>query len=186
MEDRQIIKLFFSRSEHAIRELEQTYGKLLQQLAFRILGSEEDAEECVNDTYLAVWNAIPPQNPDLLKPYLCRILRNQALKRRSKNTAAKRNNGYDVALEELAECLPGKDQPEDAVIASALGRLINSFLLAQAKENRALFIRRYYLAESIEEIAEAFRMRPNTVSARLARIRRSLQSYLNRNWFDRS
>lgn len=184
MEDRQIIKLFFSRSENAVRELEQAYGKLLQQIAVRILGNEEDAKECVNDTYLAVWNAIPPQNPDLLRPYLCRILRNLAIKRRRKNTAAKRSSGYDVALEELADCLPGRDQPEETILARELGKLINSFLSAQSRENRALFIRRYYFSESVEDIAASFHMRPNTVSARLVRIRRSLRSYLKRNWPD--
>ena len=105
MQDSKIIDLFFERSEQAITELSIKYEKLCKQISINILGNEEDALECINDSYLGVWNTIPPTKPDNLKYYLCRIVRNNALKKYHSNTAIKRNSYYDVALQELEECI---------------------------------------------------------------------------------
>ena len=106
LEDREIIDLFFERSERAIRELDSKYGKAVKAIAGNVLRDRQDAEECVNDAYLGVWSSIPPQRPDSLGSYVCRIARNQAISRLRSNTAAKRNDGFDLVLDELEECIP--------------------------------------------------------------------------------
>ena len=106
LDDRKIIELFFERSEQAIIELSKKYGSVCERVAFHILNNRQDTEECVNDAYLGVWNTIPPQEPDRLLSYVCRIVRNLAVKKYHKNTAAKRNSIYDVALDELENCFP--------------------------------------------------------------------------------
>ena len=112
MEDTAIIRLFQERSQQAIAELSQKYGKLCQSLSRRILNNEEDAKECVNDTWLGVWNSIPPQTPNPLVSYVCRITRNLSVKRLRHNMAAKRNSYYDVSLAELEECIPAAQEQE--------------------------------------------------------------------------
>ncbi|NLE14203.1 MAG: hypothetical protein GX628_11070 [Clostridiales bacterium] len=104
MDDSKIIELFFERSEQAIIELSKKYGSICDRVAYNILNNRSDAEECVNDAYLAVWNAIPPQRPDPLLSYVCRIVRNLALKKYHANTALKRNSMYDVCLDEIVDC----------------------------------------------------------------------------------
>ena len=112
MEDTAIIRLFQERSQQAIAELSQKYGKLCQSLSRRILNNEEDAKECVNDTWLGAWNSIPPQTPNPLVSYVCRITRNLSVKRLRHNMAAKRNSYYDVSLAELEECIPAAQEQE--------------------------------------------------------------------------
>ena len=104
LEDSKIIGLFYERSEQAITELSQKYGAVCTKVADNILNNKRDAEECVNDAYLGAWNSIPPQNPNPLLSYVCRIVRNLAIKKYHANTAKKRNSIYDVALEELEDC----------------------------------------------------------------------------------
>ena len=116
MQDSKIIDLFFERSEQAITELSIKYEKLCKQISVNILGNEEDALECINDSYLGVWNTIPPTKPDNLKYYLCRIVRNNALKRHHSNTAVKRNSHYDIALQELEECISDNNSIEKELI----------------------------------------------------------------------
>ena len=112
IDDEKIIDLFFERDQQAIQELNQKYGELFHALALRILSDRRDAEECVNDAYLGVWNAIPPQRPQVLSAYVCRIVRNLAWKADARNTAARRNSAYDVAMEELEGCLPASGTVE--------------------------------------------------------------------------
>lgn len=107
VKDDQIIALFFARSQQALTELDRKYGAVCSAVARNILKNPQDAEECVNDAYLGVWNTIPPQHPDPLLTYLCRIVRNRSIKRYHANTAQKRNSSYDVALDELTQCIPG-------------------------------------------------------------------------------
>ena len=118
MEDSKIIALFFARSEQAIAELSNKYGGLCLHVADNILGNRSDAEECVNDAYLGAWNTIPPQKPNPLQSYICKIVRNIAITRYHSNTAAKRNSHYDVALEELEYCLFSPDTPEGTLQAN--------------------------------------------------------------------
>ena len=115
MTDEEIIDLFFERSEQAISELAEKHGNAVKRVAFNILGDPEDAKECVNDTWLGAWNSIPPQRPSPLRTFVCRIARNLATKKYHANLAQKRNSQYDVALDELAECIPDSSSVEDHV-----------------------------------------------------------------------
>lgn len=178
MDDRQIIDLFFERSEQAVAQLSQKYGSMCCSVAQHILNNRLDAEECVNDAYLAVWNTIPPQRPDPLPTYLCRIVRNLSIKRYHANTAVKRNSFYDAALEELEACIPSPETVERTYDARELAAAINRFLAAQSRENRVLFVRRYWFSDSIPEIAEQHGMSRHNVTVRLARTREKLKKYL--------
>lgn len=179
MEDRHIIRLLFARSEEAIAALAGRFGLRLQAMAMNILRSVQDAEECVSDTYLAVWNAIPPESPDPLAPYVYRIGRNTALKRLRTNTALKRGGGYDLSLEELSDCIPDHAM-DKALDAQLLAQAINDFLAAQSRENRVIFLRRYWFGDSVPDIAQGLRLRPGTVSTRLNRIRAALKQHLQK------
>ena len=179
MEDRQIIKLLFARTENVIHILKERYGKTLYRIAMNILGNHYDAEETTNDTYLAIWNAIPPKKPDPLAPYVYRTGRNMALKRLEYLSAEKRNNSYDVSLDELGACLPDNDiNPEQAVIIQEIADSINNFLEQDTDMNRYIFMRRYWYGDSVEDIAKAVNMKSGAVSVRLNRIRTKLKEHL--------
>lgn len=180
MEDRKIIELFFARSEQAIMELSEKYGSICSKVAFNVLNNTQDAEECVNDAYLGTWNTIPPQNPDPLLTYVCRIVRNLAIKKYHKNTAAKRNSIYDVALDELENCFPSSASVEDALDAMELARIIDGFLATLDEENQMMFVRRYWYSDSISDIAKRFRISNNSVSVRLLRTREKLKAHLKK------
>ena len=180
MDDTQIIEYFFARSEQAIRALSDRYGSLCRSIALHILNNPQDAEECVNDAYLAVWNNIPPARPDPLSAYVCRIVRNLALKRYHANTAAKRNSHYDLALEELVDCLPSTGSVEEEIEARELARLLNAFLATLEPQSRILFVRRYWYADSISDLAALFHTGKHNISVRLSRIRKALREYLRK------
>lgn len=182
MDERHILSLLLSRAEQAIEALASAYGKRLYGIAKNILGSDRDAEECVNDTYLALWNTIPPEEPDPLCAYAYRVGRNIALKRLRSNTAALRRTDYDLSLDELADCIPAGDLWEQ-MEARELGRLLNRFLKAQTVENRRLFLLRYWFGDSVQQIGTRLGMKPGTVSVRLNRIRAALKDYLNKEGF---
>lgn len=184
MEDGRIIDLFFERSEQAITELSKKYGAVFGKVAGNILGNARDAEECVNDAYLGVWNTIPPRRPEALLSYACRIVRNLSVARYHANTALKRNSFYDAALDELEECLPATSDVEEELSARELSRLLDRFLGELDRENRILFVRRYWYSDSVSEIAEAFHMSSNSVSARLLRIRTKLRKFLKKEGYD--
>ncbi len=183
MEDGKIIDLFFERSEQAITELSKKYGAVCRRVAVNILRNDLDAEECVNDAYLGAWNAMPPNRPDPLLTYLCRIVRNLSITRYHANTAAKRNSFYDTALDELEECLPSAATVETEVDARELSALLDRFLETLDRENRVLFVRRYWYSDPVSEIGAAFHMSANSVSARLSRIRRKLKSFLKKEGY---
>ena len=180
MTDSEIVDLFFSRSEKAVTALSEKYGGLCMQIAQNILGSRQDAEECVNDAYLAVWDTVPPQRPEKLKSYVCRIARNIAAKRYRANTAQKRNGGFTAALEELSLCLPSAESVEGEAEARETARRINRFLELQPKENRVLFVLRYWQGASVEELAAQNGLSRHNVSVRLSRIRKQLKEYLSK------
>ena len=179
MEDREIIELFYERKEQAIVELSEKYGALCLRTASHILNNREDAEECVNDAYLAVWNKIPPERPDPLLSYLIRIVRNIAIKKYYWSTAEKRNNSYDIALSEIEESFPSHDSVEEEVEARDTARRINRFLGTLDQKDRILFVRRYWQGDSVEELAELFSITRHNVSVRLLRIRKKLGKYLS-------
>lgn len=182
MEDKKIVGLLFAREENAISELSARFGKQLHRISYNILGNPADAEECTNDTYLALWNAIPPVSPDPLAPYVYRTGRNTALKRFHRETAKKRDGRYDVSLEELNGCLPGGDL-EQEMDARELGRTMDRYLESNTRENRYMFIRRYWYGDSVGEIAKALHMKENAVSVRLNRIRAGLKEYLEKEGY---
>ena len=178
MDDSKIIELFYERSEQAIIELSNKYGVICNKVANNILNNSLDSEECVNDAYLGVWNTVPPQKPDPLSSYVCRIVRNLALKKYHENTAKKRNSVYDVALDEIADCIPASFSVEDEAAAIQVAGMIDSFLETVDRQSRVMFVRRYWHADSIEELADLFHKSKHYVSVRLSRIRKALKQYL--------
>ena len=178
MSDERIINLFFSRSERAIQELDRKYGSLCHRIADNILQNWQDAEECVNDAYLGAWNAIPPARPDPLQAYICKIVRNVSLDRYHRNTAAKRNSKFDVAMSELEPILTAPDTVESEVEAKELARLLEQFLDTVSEENRVIFLRRYWFFDSYEDIACRAGLTEKNVSVRLVRLRKQLRKWL--------
>lgn len=177
MDDNFIIRLLNERSENALTALARQFGAQLHRIAANILTDPRDVEETVSDTYLAVWNTIPPQHPESLAPYVYRIGRNTALKRLRSNTAQKRDTRADLCLDELAGCIPASAL-EQAVLARELGRAIDRFLDTVSSDNRRIFLRRYWFGDSPEQIAQDLGMTVNAVTVRLNRTREKLRAYL--------
>lgn len=177
MEDLQIIELYWNRNEEAIARSEEKYGAYCWSIAQRIVARQEDAEECVSDTWLGAWNAIPPQRPVVLRTFLGRICRNLSINCSIRNTAQKRGGGeVNIALEELKEC--GGESAEDALETAELSRLIDAFLRTLPEMECSIFLRRYWYLDSIASIAERYHMRSNAVKTRLSRTRGKLKIYL--------
>lgn len=164
IDDEKIIEMFFGRSEQGIRELDIKYGKVCHNLSYHIVGSRQDAEECVNDAYLGAWNAIPPARPNPLLSYLVKIVRNISLKIYWRKEAAKRSSHYTIALEEIE--------------AKELARIIEAFLDTLTTENRVIFMRRYWFSDSYKDIAEFMGLSEKNISVRLTRIREKMKQYL--------
>ena len=178
MEDNRILDLFFERSEQAIGEVSKKYGGILRRTAWNIVHDQRDAEECVSDTWLSLWNTIPPKRPEPLLSYALRITRNLAVGCLRRNTAQKRSSPYDVALVELEDCLAAPSGPEDLLDAKELGRSIDRFLDTLDKKSRVAFVRRYWFADSVQDIASILGLSPNAVTLRLRRSREKLKQYL--------
>lgn len=176
MEDEKIVQLLFARAETAVAALQSKFGNLIYRICINILQVPQDARECENDTYLALWNAIPPARPEPLTPYVCRTGRNVALNRLRSDSTQKRS-AYVLSLEELSGCIPDRCM-EDTVSARALGRAIDDFLATQSRENRVLFLRRYWFGDSVGEAAKSLGISANTASVRLLRMREKLKHAL--------
>ena len=181
MDDREIIGLFWARAERAIDALKQKYGKLLLKTAMNILCDRRDAEEAENDTYLAVWDTVPPAKPDPLCAYVLKIGRNTSLKLLRARSAQKRT-GYEVCLDELAEVLPGETL-EEQMDARELGQAINRFLATQDKQSRVLFVKRYWFGDDICALSKELGLTPGVASVRLHRTRSKLKNYLQKEGF---
>ena len=185
MEDNAIIELYRSRNEDAIRETGTKYGKYLYKIAYNILGSNEDSDECVNDTYMKAWETIPPNAPARLSLYLGAITRNIAIGVfRKKNTASRGGAQYAISLEELAECVSDGDTTERSADMTRLGKCISDFLRSQSKTNRIIFVCRYYYNDSIGDIAGYFGYGESKVKSALHRTRTALKEYLIKEGFD--
>ena len=185
MEDSRIIELYWERSEEALTESERKYGRYCGSIAMNILGNREDTEECVSDTWLRAWNAIPPAKPVFLKAFLGKITRNLSFDRFRKLHREKRGGGsLDVVLDELAECVSGSDDTERRWEEKELKEEIDRFLSRLPKEQRYMFILRYWYADSVSDIAERFRTSANNVSVTLSRIRQKLKRDLIERGFD--
>jgi RNA polymerase sigma-70 factor (ECF subfamily) len=175
MEDAEIRRLLEVRSEEALRGLSEEYGALAESIAHRIVGDRRDAQECVSDACLAVWNTVPPAVPRSMKAYFCTLARRAAIKRLRYNTAHKREGA--VSFPELA-FLP--DRAGSAGDGARLGALIGRWLSRQPRRGRLLFMKRYYMGESIAELAGFFGISENNVSVRLSRLRDSLRRELEK------
>ncbi len=176
MNDDQIVRLYWERDEQAIRETDEKYGKLCRRIARNILGDECDAEECVSDTYLGLWNAIPPAAPTDLKTFVCRIARNLSLKRLTYNHRRKRDTNRVILFSEIEsaltdECVTPTDDPE-------LGRLLNDFLRTEKEAARKVFLRRYFFSEGIGEIAARYGYSESKVKSMLFHTRTRLRKFL--------
>lgn len=184
MDDTSIIELYRNRDERAISETEKKYGKLCYRIAENILKQKEDSEECVNDTFMKAWNSIPPDRPMHFSAYLCQITKRLALSKYRYNTANKRQSDGCLSYEELSDIVSDKKTPEDARIMSELSNAINAFLMSEDKQNRIIFIRRYWYYDSIEAIAESFQLNAKTVGSILFRMRKRLKKYLEKEGFE--
>lgn len=180
MDDQAIITLFNERSEQAISELINKHGASVRKITANILRNPLDVEESVNDTYLRIWNLIPPEVPKSLRAFACSVARNAALSRFHTNAAQKRNSHYDVALDELEECIPALNSVETEMEAKELSRYINSYLGTLRYDDRYMFVRRYFYADSVSSIASSMNLTPHRVSVRLFRVREKLQQHLRK------
>lgn len=183
LEDLRIIQLFGRRDESAIHEVKTKYGGYCFRVALNLLSHSQDAEECVNDAYLAAWDAIPPACPKSLKTFLGRITRNLAIDRYRASQAQKRGAGMTALLSELEDCLPDGNDLEAQVDARALTAAIDRWLDALSEEDRALFVRRYWQGDSLKELAEERQCRPQELAQRMLRLRKSLKLALEREGF---
>lgn len=179
MEDNKIIELYFSRDEDAVTQTKESYGRQLYALALRILQSKEDAEECENDTYMKAWNSIPPQRPKHLFAYLAKICRNTALNMAEKANTEKRNAVIVELTKELSECLPDNSNLEKTS-EKEIGEIINEFLSTVSSDNQIVFIRRYFLSETVSDISKALCVSESKVKSSLFRTRNRLRDYLSK------
>ncbi len=184
MEDQQIVDLYFARSESAITETDRKYGRYCHSIAYNILEDHEDAKEIVNDTYLKAWNTIPPNRPDPLKPYVGMISRHLSLDRYEEYHTQKRGGQVPLVLEELAECIPDNDSREDIGESVALNDALAKFIRSLPDKTQRIFLRRYWYASSVAEIAEEYGMRENSVNVLLHRTRKKLKDHLQKEGFD--
>ena len=173
MEDHQIIELYFARNELAIEETAKRYGGVCMQVSMDILQDRMDAEECVSDTWLQTWRTIPPQRPTILKAFLCRITRNLSINRLRQRKAKRRDRDMTLSLEELEGVL---SIPEDK--SEGLSELISEFLRSLDREDRLLFMGRYWHGQSVKELADRMGLSANAAAVRLHRIREELRDYL--------
>ena len=179
MHDKQIIDLFFARDESAVMQTKQKHGAMCFSIANNILRNREDAAECENDTYLALWNSIPPANPQNLGAFLAKITRNLAIKKVREKTAKKRGGAHtDVPLDELIDCVADKNDFDEQLRAEELAELLNRFLDALGRDERNVFICRYWYCDSVADIASHFGFSKSKVKMMLLRTRDKLSAFL--------
>ena len=181
MEDERIMDLYWQRDERAIPETVRKYGAFCAAIAGNVLPDRRDAEECVNDTWLRAWEAMPPQRPRLLRPFLGRITRNLALHLWEKSGAQKRGGGMTLLLDELAECVPSASGVEEQLGAAELGRLISAWLRTLPADDRRLFLRRYWNGLPLQALAAETGQTSERLVQRMYRLRQALKAYLERN-----
>lgn len=185
MEDRDIIQLFWDRKQNAVEVLSLKYGKYLKWIANNILGNEADAEECVNDTYLKIWNLIPPNRPENLATYTGKIVRNLSFDRYKRANAQKRGGGEIVlVLDELSECVSGNSCVEQEMNKEEIARAINEYLNTLPKEKCNIFVLRYWYAAPVSDIAKRLGRSSGNISVILNRARNGLKEYLMERGFE--
>lgn len=185
MTDEGIVNLYWDRNEAAITETDLKYGRYCFSISYNILSNKEDSDECVNDTYNAAWNSMPPQRPVILSAFLGKIVRNISLNRYKELNAQKRGgNQMELILDELGEIASDMPGPDDRVIQTQLVKAINEFLAGLPAEKRIMFVRRYWYADDIGAIAKRMGMSANNVSVKIRRIRLKLRGYLIERGFN--
>lgn len=181
MEDKQIVDLYWARSETAILETDSKYGRYCHYIAYNILHNDEDCEECVNDTYMRAWNSMPQHRPSVLKTFLGKITRNLALDKYKNLTAEKRSIGQvPLVLDELYGCVPGEDNTAHIIDDMVLAEIFNHFLASLSTEQRKFFVRRYWYLSPIKEIAEDYGVGESKVKMSLLRSRNELKKTLEK------
>lgn len=184
MDDKKIISLFMRRSENAVKYLADKYEKLICSVIRQIISDKEDAKECLNDTYLSVWNSIPPNCPEYLSAYVCKVAKNISLKRYRNETALKRNKNFQCTLDEIGQVLIDSEV-EHMMEAEEVGRYINEFLNTLNSTDRTLFVNRYWFSYSNKQLAQMYQIKEKHVSVKLLRIREKLKLYLKeRGYYD--
>ena len=178
MEDERIVELFFARDQQALRETLSKYSRYLQAIAYRVLGSREDSEECVNDALLSAWNASPPKRPTVFRMFLAKLTRNHAINRRKAQNAAKRGGGEAMlAIEELEECVAGTSDTESSAMTEELQR---AFVKSLPERERDIFLQRYFFVKDVKEIAREYGISGSNAGVILSRTRAKLKEYLTK------
>lgn len=178
MDDLAIIALYHRRDEQAIAETDKKYGALCRSIALRLLGLREDMEECVNDTWLAAWNRMPPDRPEALGAFLGRLTRNLSISRWRRDHAQKRYQGIEILLSELEDCVPAPATVEEMIERQQLALSISAWLDGLEQTNRQLFIRRYWYGDEVKALAAERGEGANALSQRLRRLRKDLRTFL--------
>lgn len=181
MEDGKIIELLFDRAENALDEVSGKYSRLYKKIIREVVNDECDIDECANDVLLAVWNTIPPNRPDSLSAYICKIARRIGINRLRYNTRQKRNTGYLVMLSELEDCLPAEEPTDDNdEYSENIRSVLSDFIRNLDPETGIMFVRRYMYLESVAELARRFEVDENRVSVKLYRARKKLKKVLEK------
>lgn len=181
MDDQMIVDLFWRRSSDAIAETAKKYGSYCYRIAYHILANTEDSEECVNDTYLKVWDSIPPARPNRFSAFIGKITRNLAINRYAYLTAEKRGGSQiPLALEELSGCIPDHRTPALVLEEKELGKMINQFLGGLTPEARRIFLQRYWNLMSVKDIAQLYGITESKAKMSLMRTRSKLKCYLEK------
>ncbi len=177
MDDNEIISLYWNRNEQAIVETDIKYGKLCGYIIKNILDNKEDREECINDTYMSVWNTIPPTRPDNFSNYIIKIARHISLKKVRYNTAIKRNINLQESLDELKASVCGKEYIEEELNANLVEKTINDFLATLKKQDVIIFVKRYWYLDSINKISKDLSIKEKTITSKLTRLRNNLKDF---------
>ena len=180
MEDGEIVALYWARDEQAIAETDGKYGPFCRAMARNLLGSPEDAEECVSDTWLEAWNSMPQERPALLRPWLGRVLRMNAIDRWRASHRQKRFGGVETLVLELEDCVPSGPDPQRALEAAELGELLEGWLNGLSREDRRLFLRRYWNGEALNALAAEAQLPPALLAQRMRRLRLRLKNFLEK------
>ena len=178
IDDEKVVEMLWGRCEDALSVIERSYGRLVYSLSYNILHVNEDAEECVSDALLAVWNTIPPKRPKSLLAYICSLVRNISFNRYDYNHASKRNGEMNVILDELDEAIPSSENVAEDVESGRISEVINAFLAEEKEKDRIIFVRRYYYSDGISDIAERVGISEAAIAMRLSRMRTRLKKKL--------
>ena len=184
MTDGQIVDLYWDRDESAITHSDIKYGSYCRKIAFNILSNNEDADECVNDTWLRTWENVPPQKPDSLSAFFGRIIRNLSISRYRANRAKKRYDGITILLSELEDCVPAGNLTELKAESNLLTEMIEKWLARISKDDRVLFLRRYWFGDAVKALAKECGMTENQMAQRMLRLRKDLKSVLEQEGID--